>query len=373
MRSRLFLYQAICLFFLAAAAHAAEDLFTIAPDPPEVGKALSITIKPEVMAKTPLWGIAAFKGDAPVAADMAGIPNAVVDGPKVDIPKPVADTKYVFTVAFTRGNQPEETWKIILDFTKMTASKLILPPSTGVTPPVVPMPGAIPGAPPVAPAPLLSTGDSVQEQLAGARKWAEQIAKFQKTDNLIVSVEFFKEALNKTREYVREDKRAVKSTLQRKMDRPLLDAARFFTATENVLKSQPADADSATLELAWAAEKEKFITALVEENAEAKSTANLWRVFLDEWQAEAKRVAPTRFRDALTEGPLVLTAILLGYEKEHIQAAMTGGGPKGSTSTSSTGGSSGTFGVSHAAVHHARAMSRIHMRNQRRLARIGAY
>ena len=102
----------------------------------------------------------------------------------------------------------------------------------------------------------------------------------------------------------------------------LVREVRMRRAVEKVLSSQPPQADAATLQLAWAAEKERFLSALVDEAAEARSTADLWRVFLDEWQAVAVRVAPTRFRDALIQAPVIVVGELLEFDEQHIAATL---------------------------------------------------
>ena len=369
-------------FFLvcsAASVAAGQDPFKFTPTSPVPAQALEIGIKPDANVKAPfLWVITPTDietGDKVAKAD-AGLPEGEIGDAAAKISKVRAKTRYDIVVSFSR-NDEEETWKIRLEFddTKQSDRK--------ITPPQTELPPALPGAAEptpgaeIAPKFLDDTQASVQDRLKAAQDWAEKIAKFVKTDNLIVSIEFIKEGLGKRREYPRDaDKRLVHSTLKRQMDRPLLDAALLQRAIDAVLTSQAEDAAVATVELAWAAEKERFVGTLVDEAAEARSVSRLWRAFLDEWQAEAKRVAPERFRDALRELPLVLTAILLDYERQHILNAMTGGGPRG-TSPTVAGGAGGQypsgFGVSHAAVHHIRAMSRIHMRHQRHMARIGAY
>jgi hypothetical protein len=370
---------ATLLIWSAASLAAGQDPFKFTPPSPVPGQALEIGFKPDATVKMPFsWVVTAtdIEKGTNVAKPDAGLPEGeIIEEAVLKISKVRAKTRYVIAVSFSR-NDEEEAWRILLDFddTKSTA-RTITPPEMAPAPPV---PGATAPTPSAEVAPKFLEDDkaSVQDRLRAAHDWAERIAKFAKTDNLIVSIEFIKEAIGKRREHTSDStKRLVHSDLKRQMDRPLLDAALLQRAVDAVLTSQPEDAAAATLELAWAAEKERFVSALVEEAAEAKSTSRLWRAFLDEWQAEAKRVAPERFRDALRELPLVITAILLDYERQHILNAMTGGGPRGTATTA--GGVGGQypigFGASHAAVHHARAMSRIHWRHQRHMARFGAY
>jgi hypothetical protein len=103
-----------------------------------------------------------------------------------------------------------------------------------------------------------------------------------------------------------------------------------------------------------------------------------WAAVTDEWQAEVLRVAPERFREALIQAGLIFTAVLLEYEKQHIEAAMTTGArpsPGGSGTYGSGGTYVGTGGYvpTHAAVHHERVMSRIYRRHDRRMVRIRGY
>jgi hypothetical protein len=88
-------------------------------------------------------------------------------------------------------------------------------------------------------------------------------------------------------------------------------------------------------------------------------------------------VNPDRFQEALVQAGLIVTAVLLDYEKQHIEAAMTTGGRVGSSGSYGSGG--GTYVVTsgyvptHAAVHHERVMSRIYRRHDRRMGRIRGY
>ena len=82
-----------------------------------------------------------------------------------------------------------------------------------------------------------------------------------------------------------------------------------------------------------------------------------------------------RFHEALIQAGLIVTAVLLEYEKQHIEAAMTTGGrpaPAGRRHRRNVRRHE-RLRADTAAVHHERVMSRIYRRHDRRMGRIRGY
>jgi hypothetical protein len=179
-------------------------------------------------------------------------------------------------------------------------------------------------------------------------------------------VEYFQLALAKPRQN--------NVSLRTRTQTPLLDAELLYRAMHNAAASAGPEGTAQQAAAAWLAEKPKFLAAM-DSYGQTDKTKLAWNEFVDEWQQEVTRVAPERFQEALVQAGLIVTAVLLDYEKQHIEAAMTTGGRVGTsgTGTSGSGGSYvGTSGYvpTHAAVHHERVMSRIYRRHDRRMVRI---
>ena len=280
------------------------------------------------------------------------------------------NTTYRITLSRVAGGNEQvlPTFVVSFDGTMLASAALVQPmpaPAEGSAPAPPPAAAAIP-APPLPRDP--SPNESVEQKLQSARIWAEGIAGAPKSDSLVLPVEYFQLALAKPRQN--------NVSLRTRTQTPLLDAELLYRAMHTAAGSVPAGGDSQQAVAAWLAEKPKFLAAM-DSYGQTDKTKLAWNEFVDEWQQEVTRVNPDRFQEALIQAGLIVTAVLLDYEKQHIEAAMTTGGRVGSSGSYGSGGGTyvGTSGYvpTHAAVHHERVMSRIYRRHDRRMGRIRGY
>jgi hypothetical protein len=104
--------------------------------------------------------------------------------------------------------------------------------------------------------------------------------------------------------------------------------------------------------------------AMIEEGDRAQEA---WAKFLLDWENQVIKTDKERFREALIQMPLIVTALLLDFEKAHIEAVMAGGGPKPSAGSSSRI----TTSVSGRRVHHTRRMNHIIEHHARVMRKLG--
>jgi hypothetical protein len=221
-----------------------------------------------------------------------------------------------------------------------------------------------PGSPPIVPTPDNIELRKMGERLEAAKRWAKQVADLPKSDSLVLPVDVFQNALAK---------RADGSEgILEFAHRPILDAAELHQAMMRAANQFPAETDPDRFVEAWHDARRDFLLALPARNAATEFIVELWAEFTDVWERAVIEEDPARFREALIQAPLIITGVLLEFDERHITDAMTGGPPIGTRMVAaSTGIYSFGGGYSHAAVHHARAMSRIHYRHGRRMARLG--
>jgi hypothetical protein len=310
----------------------------------------------------------------------AGVPEPAPNAPKLPIAKARAGTTYRIILSRIAGGNEQVLPAFVVSFndTGLVGAGLAQPPAPAPapgtappTPPVGPAPPAVQPAAVIPPPPLPrdpSPNESVEQKLQSARIWAEGIAAVPKSDSLVLPVEYFQLALAKPRQN--------NVSLRTRTQTPLLDAELLYRAMHTAATSVPADGDPQLAVAAWLSEKPRFLAAM-DSYGQTDKTKLAWNEFVDEWQQEVTRVAPDRFQEALIQAGLIVTAVLLDYEKQHIEAAMTTGGRVGPSRTSGASGGTyvGTSGYvpTHAAVHHERVMSRIYRRHDRRMARIRGY
>lgn len=215
------------------------------------------------------------------------------------------------------------------------------------------------------PKPLPATEKrAFSEKLKAARLWADEAAKIEFA-SLVIPVSFFEEKLTTAK----DGKKGIKTNAIV----PLLDVIELHRAMQATAAAFPSETNEQRFVAEWFVEREKFLVVLAEEVGEVDLAIKQWEEFTDEWEKEVAKVAPGRFREALLQASLIATAVLLGHEKAHIEAALKGSGGAASAggSTSSYGTSRSSGGSSHAVLHHDRAMSRIRFRHERWMQRIG--
>jgi hypothetical protein len=165
-------------------------------------------------------------------------------------------------------------------------------------------------------------------------------------------------------------------SLKEEIDVPLIAAARFYRAAYAVAEADPAQAEEV-----WRTEKGQILTQLEEDDSETIRAIRLCREFFEDLEAEIKSKPYAAFGQALRESAMIVGSVLLEHYNRGVEAVaggqLPGGGMAGGAGAAAATGAAGTavyggyYGGSHAAAHHARAMSRIRMRSERRMARIG--
>jgi hypothetical protein len=391
-RRILFALSPAILLAAAFAATGQESPFKLEPAAPRVDEPFEVILVADAAAAPAGvrydWFVHAKTAGTEVEPASAGVPDPAPNAPKLPIAKARVNTTYRITLSRVAGGTEVVLPTFIISFndTMLVSAALAQPPAPAPAPmlptpmppvvpaPVVPAPGVpAPGVRPAAaipPPPLPrdpSPNESVEQKLQSARIWAEGIAAAPKSDNLVLPVEYFQLALARPR--------ANNVSLRTRTQTPLLDAELLYRAMHGAATSVPADATPQEAAAAWLAAKPRFLEAM-DAYGQTDKTKLAWNEFVDEWQQEVTRVAPDRFQEALIQAGLIVTAVLLDYEKQHIEAAMTTGGPARRGGTMTTGGTyvgTGGYVPTHAAAHHERVMSRIYRRHDRRMARIRGY
>jgi hypothetical protein len=210
-----------------------------------------------------------------------------------------------------------------------------------------------------------STQEAIAERLGDARAWwnAHVIKELKKP---IVDEVFIRLKLTEDRES--------EFNLKDQIQTPLIAAARFYRAA---YAAAEADKDGKAEEV-WKTERERLLKEIDADDQETSLVLQLIRNFLDDLEAEIKSKTmgqPNKFGFALREAAMIIGKLLL--KKVNDDIANLGAGPSGDGRSRVEGttfsGGDGYYGTSHAAVHHARAMSRIRMRSTRRMARIQSF
>lgn len=211
-----------------------------------------------------------------------------------------------------------------------------------------------------------STQEAIAERLGDARAWwnANVIKEF-KTKPIVDEV-FIRLKLTEDRES--------DFNLKDQIQTPLIAAARFYRAA---YAAAEADKDGKAEEV-WKTQRERLLKEIDADDQETSLVLQLIRNFLDDLEAEIKSKTmgqPNKFGFALREAAMIIGKLLL--KKVNDDIANLGAGPSGDGRSRVEGttfsGGDGFYGTSHAAVHHARAMSRIRMRSTRRMARIQSF
>jgi hypothetical protein len=215
--------------------------------------------------------------------------------------------------------------------------------------------------PPAAPMEQSLELKEMGKRLEAAKLWAKQIAILPKSESLVLPVTFHQEKLAK--------RPSGKEGITEFAHRPILDAVELHRAMMAAANQFPADTDPDRFIEAWHDQQKEFLKALPERNAATDLIVELWKEFTEVWEQEVLKENKSRFREALLQSPLVVLGILLEFDEQHIKAAMTGGPPAGTQTRGTSIYGGGVY--THAAVHHARAMSRIHYRHRRQMARFG--
>lgn len=373
------LVPAIALVW-SLSATAQDGPFKLEPAAPLVGQPFEVVFAPDA-AEPPAgvryeWFVHAKSGGEAIDPTVAGVPEPAPNGPKLPIAKALANTTYRVILSRVAGGNEEllPAFTVAFDGTQLVSAAVAQPPIPAAQPSAVVPPAAAPPAAVATPAPPLprdpSPSESVEQKLQSARIWAEGIAAAPKSENLVLPVEYFQLALAKPRQN--------NVSLRTRTQTPLLDAELLYRAMHNAAASAGPEGAAQQAAAAWLAEKPKFLAAM-DSYGQTDKTKLAWNEFVDEWQQEVTRIAPERFHEALVQAGLIVTAVLLDYEKQHIEAAMTTGArpsPGGSGTYGSGGGTyvgTGGYVPTHAAVHHERVMSRIYRRHDRRMARIRGY
>jgi hypothetical protein len=348
---------------LFAARIGAQDKLVLSPARPKVGQPCKVMLDPlpadNALPGEYQWQIKVLDEEGNDVTATAA-PGEGPNRPELTIATVGPDLQYHVTLTRTRGDTPM-TFSL-----RAESGATVLALVAGD----LPMPGTPPPGLPPAPAPAVAvpeppTAGELREmgaRLEAAKRWAEDIVTLPKSDDLVVAVDFFSTALAKRADGT--------EGLLEFTHRPLLDAAELHRAMYGAANRFPAESDADSFISAWHDEKPRFLKALEERNANTPLIVGLWNEFTDRWEREALAAGKERFRVALTQAPMIVTGLLLEFDKKHIEAAMTGGPPAGtSRGTTTVGG--GYYGSSHAAVRHHRIMSRIHYRHERRMTRIG--
>jgi len=372
-RFPLALFPALALAWVLSAT-AQESPFKLEPAAPRVDEPFEVILAADV-ATPPEgvrydWFVSAKTAGMEVEPASAGVPDPTPNSPRLTIAKARINTTYRITLSRVAGGNEQVLPTFVVSFgdTMLAGAALVQPaPAPAEGPPAAPPPAAAAIPPPPLPRDP-SPNESVEQKLQSARIWAEGIAAAPKSENLVLPVEYFQLALAKPRQN--------NVSLRTRTQTPLLDAELLYRAMHTAAGSVPADGSSQEAVAAWLAEKPRFLAAM-DSYGQTDKTKLAWNEFVDEWQQEVTRVAPERFQEALIQAGLIVTAVLLDYEKQHIEAAMTTGGRVGPSGSSSSRGGTyvGTSGYvpTHAAVHHERVMSRIYRRHDRRMGRIRGY
>ena len=350
---------------LITASSLAADQLVLLPAKPKVGEPFQVAVMP-LPAGQPaegqyVWQVTVADeagNDITAGAAPATLPNAAA----LDMPAVVAGASYSFTLKISAPTASE------LALTAEAGASVMIVTSSQpaeAEPPATPMPAAAEAAPTPVPTPAIGDLEKMSAKLNAARDWARRVADLPKFESLVLPVEFFQTGLAR-----RPD--GTEGILEFDQ-RPILHAAMLHQAMYSTANRFPAESDPELFIEAWARERETFIASLVA----TERTKTLWREFLAAWEAEVGRENPARFREALIQAPLIVAGLLLEFDDRHIADAMTGGGPAERMGPGyGAAGYGGTSmyvpgGYSHAAVHHARVMSRIHYRHARRMARFG--
>lgn len=200
---------------------------------------------------------------------------------------------------------------------------------------------------------------SINERINRASLWAQNAAAQQPTTDFVVSIDFIRSKLGFTSDPARP------TGVARYAQRSIADSAELYKTAITVANRFPADADPDQFISAWIISKAEFLNSplLRSEGTEAQKA---WAKFLTDWETQILKTDKSRFREGLLQMPLIVTGLLLDFEKAHIAAVMAGGGPKPSASSSSRGTvptARGRFGhnhmMNHIMRHHSRAMRRL--------------
>lgn len=376
--SRRILFALLPAVLLAATLVAAgqESPFKLEPAAPRVDEPFEVILVADAAAAPEGvrydWFVHARTAGTEVEPTSAGVPDPAPNSPRLPIAKARINTTYRITLSRVAGGNEQvlPTFVVSFDDTMLASAGLAQPPA----PAPAPMPPDVAAAPvpaaAIPPPPLPrdpSPNESVEQKLQSARIWAEGIAAAPKSDNLVLPVEYFQLALARPRQN--------NVSLRTRTQTPLLDAELLYRAMHTAATSVPADATPQEVAAAWLAAKPRFLAAM-DSYGQTDKTKLAWNEFVDEWQQEVTRAQPDRFQEALIQAGLIVTAVLLDYEKQHIEAAMTTGSRVGTSGSMGTGGTyvgTGGYVPTHAAVHHERVMSRIYRRHDRRMARIRGY
>ena len=372
---RHFLGAFVAVALTCASASAQESPFKLEPAAPRVYEPFEVILTADAAAPPEGvrydWFVSAKTAGMEVEPTSAGVPDPAPNAPRLPIAKARINTTYRITLSRVAGGNEQVLPTFVVSFGDMMLASAAL-----VQPAPAPAEGPAAAPPPPAaaaiPAPPLprdpSPNESVEQKLQSARIWAEGIAAAPKSDSLVLPVEYFQLALAKPRQN--------NVSLRTRTQTPLLDAEVLYRAMHTAAGSTGADGSPQQAVAAWLAEKPKFLVAM-DSYGQTDKTKLAWNEFVDEWQQEVTRVNPDRFQDALIQAGLIVTAVLLDYEKQHIEAAMTTGARVGPSGSYGSGGGTyvGTSGYvpTHAAVHHEKVMSRIYRRHDRRMGRIRGY
>jgi hypothetical protein len=313
------------------------------------------------------WFVIAREGADTIDPAEAGIADPIPNAPQLAIGK--ARPATVYRMVLTRvlaGNElvlPRVT--IAFDTDGLVSFQVEHPEPTTDPEDITPAPSS--GT--IRPLPLPrdpSPGEPVGQKLQSARIWAEGIATAPKSPDLVLPVEYFQLALSKPRQH--------NVSLKTRTQTPLLDAEALYRAMHGAATRIPEGVPPEQVIAAWMAEKQRFLAAM-DEYGQTDKTKLDWNQFTDEWQQEVMRVAPHRFREALFQAGLIVTAVLLEHEKLHIEAALTTGVRVAPGGAFASGGVvyTGPAIAGRSTTHHARSLSRMHYRYQLKLTRVRGY
>lgn len=214
-----------------------------------------------------------------------------------------------------------------------------------------------------------------------SRDWAANAAAVRIDGEPVVSIDVIRNLIGFTTDPAIPRTNSVLEADPKSLD----NLARVSIAMNSVAEKFGTDSDPDLVIAAWDDAKNAFIAELAANEPPAniipgKVFANrpkeAWSTFLDAWQIKALTADKTQFRQALIQAPVIMAGLLIGFEKDHIAAVLSGGSldKSGSSNLSGSGsaGSSGGSGrISHLTIHHTRTMNRIVERHARRMNRIG--
>lgn len=342
----------------------AEEKLSLLPARPKVGEPFQVVLEPLPQAAAVegqyTWDVTVKDEEQNVITTQPTAAEGPV-APMLSMPPAVAHASYTFKLKIAGPPARELVLLAESGSRTLVATSTTTPPGTAPPREVVP---AEPEVAPPAPSPENIELRRMGARLEAAKRWAKQVADLPKSDSLVLPVDFFESALAR-----RPDG---SEGILEFAHRPILDAAELHQAMMRAANQFPAETEPERFIEAWHAAREDFLLALPERNAATAFIVELWAEFTDVWERAVLAENPARFREALIQAPLIVTGALLEFDERHIADAMTAGPPAG-TRMAPAGTGVYTFGggYSHAAVHHARVISRIHYRHGRRMARLG--